>query len=106
MFHAAIKYAVFQDFQRGRQRYQLAADAASLATVQMDDAAESGIYTGPNLDSLLTPPNSVNRGLPHILLALEVPGLPEVPLVSSPFYSFLPPSPSLILQCACLMSFL
>ncbi|KAK9861577.1 hypothetical protein WJX84_004241 [Apatococcus fuscideae] len=77
MFHAAIKYAVFQDFQRGARGTSWQQMLRPWQPCKMDDAAESGIYTGPNLDSLLTPPNSVNRGLPHILLALEVPGLPE-----------------------------
>ena len=80
MFHVPVKYAVFQDMVRGRQRYLLAAGAESLATVCQDGAAKSATYTGPDLDILLGPcfPFHVDKDVPHILLALEVPGLPEV----------------------------
>lgn len=84
MFHKPVKYAVFQDLVRGRQRYLLASGAASLATIQQNDAAESATYTGPNLDIVLGAEGTAgHKDTPHILLALDVPGLPEVRAASS-----------------------
>ncbi|KAK9834613.1 hypothetical protein WJX74_005750 [Apatococcus lobatus] len=78
MFHVPAKYAVFQDMVRGRQRYLLAAGAASLASIRQTDDAESATYTGPNLDIVLgTEAFPGHKDIPHVLLALDVPGLPE-----------------------------